>query len=609
MPPVLPHPVDDREMAQRISDKAIREIAERISILDVVSACVQLQKAGRNYKGLCPFHPDKNPSFVVNPDRNTFHCFGCGAGGDAYGFYMKFHNVPFLDAVRELGRQAGVALEEKSERRDSQQEEAFREAVALNRLVCQFYHETLVNSPGAEAARQYLKKRGIDPQNVPRFLLGYAPASWEALAQFLNRKRESLALAASLGLVAPRKTGQGYYDRFRDRLMFPILGTTGQILGFGGRALKDEGPKYLNSPESSVYHKGSVLYGLHLAQQAIRDQNAAILVEGYLDLLTLHEFGFGFSVAVLGTALTVNQIRVLKRYTRNFILVFDGDEAGKRASFRNLGDFLELGVAARVVYLPESEDPDSFLRKCGAAPLKELLDEAPPLLEVFLGQKTGDLGKSDPVERKVAVLREILPLISKIPDSLERNLRVKSLAERVGIEELFLRAELSKYKEKSGYHPTQETQRQTAKRHWAPEEKLVCQILLQYPSLIPRFAESGVLDSFTDTALKPVLRELVEDYLRGAGLRLSQVLASHPEPEMVELLTSLSCREEYSSQAAATALEDSVRRILHKGFRERMLLLNREIEQAEKNQQKDLQNRLFREKQRLLQEEKVLWRS
>ena len=411
-------------MAGRISENTLSEIAERISIVDVISPYVPLNKSGNNYKGICPFHPDKNPSFFVNPDRNTFHCFGCGVGGDVYSFFMKFHNVPFLDAVRELARRAGVRLDEGPERRDPEKEEAFRKAVSLNRSVCRFYQKNLMENPAGKRARDYLKKRGVSRTMVDKFLLGFAPDAWDGLLQVLSPRKEMLEQAISLGLLLPKKTGRGYYDRFRNRIMFPIFGSTGQVLAFGGRSLDEGGPKYINSPESPLYRKGSVLYGLHLAQPFNREQGAAILVEGYLDLIALHEHGFSHSVAVLGTALTAQQIQVLKRHTRNFILVFDGDAAGKKASFRNLQEFLQQGIPARVVYLPEDEDPDSFLRKKGGESFQAFLDDAPSLLDVFLKEKTDSLALSDPVEKKVSMLREVIPVIRKIPDRLEQKKEV-----------------------------------------------------------------------------------------------------------------------------------------------------------------------------------------
>lgn len=594
-------------MASRISEKTISEITERISIVDVISPCVPLNKAGKNYKGVCPFHPDKNPSFVVNPERNTFHCFGCGVGGDVYSFFMKFHNVPFLDAVRELARQAGVRLAERPEKKDPEKEEAYRKAVSLNRFVCQFYHKTLMEKPAGRTAREYLKKRGVSMDRIAQFTLGYAPNSWDGLLHALSPQKDTLASAVSLGLLIQKKTGRGYYDRFRNRIMFPILGSTGQVLAFGGRSLDEQGPKYINSPESNLYHKGSVLYGLNLAQQFIRDHDSVILVEGYLDLIALHQHGFSHSVAVLGTALTAQQIQILKRYTRNFILVFDGDPAGKKASFRNLPEFLQREIPTRVVYLPENEDPDSFLRKQGVASFQTLLDRAFPLLDTFLKEKTNSLDSVDPVEKKVSVLRELIPVIRKIPDRLEQNLRLKVLAEEVGIEELFLRDELSKSKEeKREKRDDLSVVRERETRVWPVEERLVCQILIQFPYLIPKFMETNVLESFTSSTLKKIIRTFGQYFLQEGTLDLPKVLSTQEDPDLSFLLTSLSCKEEFTQKEAVIALGDSLRRIQKKSLQTRLKTLNKKIQEAENTCQADLQSRLFQEKQRLLQEEETL---
>ncbi len=595
-------------MSRRVSEGTIREIAERISILDVISPCVSLKQAGKTFKGLCPFHPDKNPSFVVNPERNTFHCFGCGTGGDAYSFFMKFHNVPFMEAVQELARQAGVPLEKRDVRKDAKKEEAFQKAVSLNRLACRFYQHTLLERPEGEIARTYLKKRGVTRDTVPKFLLGYAPNAWDGLLQFLTQRKESLPLAEALGLILPKKSGRGYYDRFRNRLMFPILGTTGHVLAFGGRCLDEEGPKYINSPESIVYHKGSVLYGLHLTQSSVRERKTVILVEGYLDLIALHEFGFSHSVAVLGTALTAQQIQVLKRYTRNFILIFDGDAAGKRASFRNLPEFLEKAILARAVYLPEGEDPDSFLRKEGPEALEKLLEQAPPLLDIFGKDKMAPLSPGDSVEKKVSVLRELIPVIQKIPDRLEQNLRIKTLAETVGIEELFLRGELSKYKGgKQGEAKVSGKTGQKETGEWPAEERLVCQVLVQFPTMIPRFLEAEVLPSFSNQALKNVVQAFTDHFQERGTLRLEEVITPEEHPDIYPLLTALSCKEEFTEQEAAIALEDSIHRIKRKSLQGKLKVLNRRIQEAERLQQSDLQSRLFQEKQRLLKQEKALF--
>ncbi len=594
-------------MGQDVSEKTI--IAERVSILDLVSPHVELKKAGKYYKGLCPFHPDKNPSFVVNPDRNTFHCFGCGEGGDIYSFFMKFHNLPFPQALEELARRAGIQLRERHRRKDPKKEEAYKRGLALNESVCRFYHRTLLETPEAGVAREYLEKRGIGGETIRAFSLGYATAGWDRLLRSVQKKQGAMEVASALGLLIPRKGGNGSYDRFRDRLMFPIFNTMGQVLAFGGRSLGDQEPKYMNSPESFLYHKGSVLYGLHGAQQAIRERDAVIVVEGYFDLLALHQNGIQNAVAVLGTALTTDQIDILKRHTQNLVLVFDGDLAGRKASFRNLPDLLERDIPTRVVYLPEDEDPDSFLNKRGKEALERLLEGAPSLLELFLEEKTHDIGKGDSVEKKVAALRQMLPMIRKIPDRLAQGLRIKSLAEEIGIPELSLREELSKLNEptrKARARVSEETTpREVGK--WPAEERLLCQILMQFPSLLPRFAEAGVLGSFRSASLGDTIRTFAEHYRDGETLNLSEVLPEEPsDPSLFRLLTSLSCREEFTEKQAVTALDDSVRRLKKRALKERMDGLNKRIQEADQSQQADLRTQLSLEMQRLLEEKKAL---
>ena len=595
-------------MATRVSERTKREIAERISILDVISPVVSLAKTGKYYKGLCPFHPDKNPSFIVNADRNTFYCFGCGTGGDAYAFFMKFHHVPFPQALEELARRAGVQIEPQRPKLSAKQDEAYQIGISLNRSACQFFQETFQKSREAEPARRYLRERRVEPAMASLYLLGYAPKEWEGLVRCLQRNRDPVPMACKLGLVVERKPGQGYYDRFRNRLMFPILDTTGQVLGFGGRSLDEQGPKYMNSPESFLYHKGSLLYGLLNAQKSIREHDLAILVEGYFDLIALHQNGFPNSVAVLGTSLTTAQIDLLKRYTRNVVVVFDGDVAGRRASYRNLPEFLERNIQARVVYLPEGEDPDSYLRKEGNKAFQDLLDGASALLDVFLRERIGEIRKASRIERKVSLLKELLPLLQRIPDRLEQNLRIQYLSEEAGVAEPLLREELSKQRrEKREARETPPGSNLEPEADWPAEERLVCQILIQFPSMISRFMEARVLDRFKAPAAQRVVLDLSDQYNLKGSLDLSELLNLQDEPETGKMLSWLSCKDEFTLQEALTALDDAVRRILKRDLQERLAALNLQIREAEKEDQPDLQHRLFLEKQRLIREEKALF--
>jgi len=520
---------------------------------------------------------------------------------------MKFHNVPFMEAVQELARQAGVSLEPRSRERSSEEEEAFRRAVALNRAVAGFYQTVLCEEKEAEPARLYLERRGIGPDILREFGLGFAPDGWDWLSAFLTRKRAPMDLAVTLGLIQPRKSGRGHYDRFRNRIMFPITGTTGHVLAFGGRTLSEDGPKYINSPESFLYRKGSLLYGLHQAHAAVRETDRAILVEGYMDLITLHQGGFRNTVAVLGTALTPGQIQLLKRYSRNFLLLFDGDEAGRKASFRNLPELLETGIRADAVYLPSSEDPDSFLRTQGAEAFRRTLEQAAPLLDHFVREKTSPIGPRAPIEKKIEVLREILPLLRHIPDKLEQQLRIRSVSERIGIEELFLRDELSKFrKQKENDREIPTTPRQGAGGPWPAEERLVCQILIQYPGLIPILSETRVLEWFSSGSLRGFVQALASGYRQHGTVNLPEILSHLQDVELCGMLTALSCREEFTEAEADVALRDSVRRIQRKSLQARLKSLNHQIREAEALCQKERQSQLFVEKQKLLLEEKAL---
>lgn len=592
-------------MTRKVPDNKIREIAERLSILDVISPVVSLQKSGKSYKGLCPFHPDKNPSLVVNPERNTFYCFGCGVGGDIYSFFMRFYRMTFPQALEELARRAGFSIMRKEGVPSSRDQGKDQAAVALNALASRFFRENLLKSRDAEPARRYLRQRGIDPSIVSLYALGYCPNRWDGLTQYLAKNGASLHLASQIGLVARKKSAEGFYDRFRNRLMFPIADAEGRVVAFGARALGDELPKYLNSPDSFLYRKGSFLYGLSEARKSIREQDVAILVEGYFDLLTLHQNGFSHSVAVLGTSLTEAQIASLRHLTRNFVLVFDGDPAGKRASFRNLGDFLEKGISARAAYLPEGEDPDSYLRKHGREAFLALLEQAKPLMELYLEDRLHGLRGEGTIENRLKVLRDILPLLLRIPDPLERNLRIQQLAEKAGVAEPFLREELSKQKRgRTGRFGPPEPEAPEGNEDWSPEERLLCKVMAQFPSLAPRFLESGWLEKVRSPSARELILACAECADEPDGLYRTERIRS--DEALARFVARTCCLEEFTRSEAETALADAVRRLQKRDLLERLAELNKRIREAEIGGQPELQARLFREKQRIIREEKAL---
>jgi DNA primase len=421
----------------RIPDDVLETIRSRVSIVDAVGRHVALKRAGRTWKGLCPFHSEKTPSFVVNEERGTYHCFGCGAGGSVFRFLMEVEGRSFVEVVRALAEQAGVSLstgpEDLGERRERAERDALLEVLALAQ---RYYRHQLTDGRAGGPAREYLARRGVSPEVAEAFGLGCAPAGWDHLARFLSGKGVDLARAAAAGLVAPRQSG-GYYDRLRDRLVFPIQDAQGRVVSFGGRVLGDGEPKYLNGPESPVFRKGEVLYGMFQGAEALRRERRALLVEGYMDVISLHARGLSTALATLGTALTADHIRALRRRADEVVLVYDGDEAGRRAAFRSLDLFLAEGYPCRGILLPPQEDPDSFVR--GGGDLGALAAEARPLLELYLEETAGRFDLAS-VEGQLAAAGDLAPRLAAVTDPLARDLYVRRAAEVLDVTEAQLRS-------------------------------------------------------------------------------------------------------------------------------------------------------------------------
>jgi DNA primase len=433
------------------SPQQLDEIRSRVDIVEIVGQFVKLKRAGENWKGLCPFHTEKTPSFTVNPKRNIYHCFGCGAGGDVFSFLMRQDRVAFPEAVRTLATRAGVALPEAGGRvpEADNKLEALRRVMAL---AAEFYTQSLWER-GGEKARAYLEQRGVDPEVARRFGLGYAPEGWNALLSVMAKQAIGEEALVQAGLALPRQNAPGFYDRFRGRLLFPIRDVQGRVVAFGGRALSGEEPKYLNSPETPLYVKGQMLYALDVAKTVIRDRSRAIIVEGYLDCLMAHQHGFGETVAALGTAFTPAQLGLLRRYADEVLALFDADAAGQKASTRleemmndvmdlqNLGwsvsrtgGFEKAGyLPIRVALLPAGHDPDSLLRAEGAPALTARLDAARPLLAFVLEKALGEEDLATPRGRANAHARVAL-ILSKVANAEEATTLAREAARRLGVD-------------------------------------------------------------------------------------------------------------------------------------------------------------------------------
>jgi DNA primase len=368
-------------MSARVGDDVIADVRERTSIVELASRYTALKRTGRNHQGLCPFHSEKTPSFSVSEERGVFYCFGCQASGDVFKFVMLKDGLTFPEALERLAREAGVELPKRpaDERREQGREQFLR----VNAFAAKFFQRALWETPAGAAARDYLAKRHVGEETARNFGLGYAPA--EGLAQALEKAGAPLAEAATLGLIGRSTRGAGWFDRFRLRLMFPITDLAGKPIAFGGRQLGDgEGPKYLNSPDSILFHKGRSVFGFAAARETVNAEGRAILVEGYLDVIALSQAGIRNVVAPLGTALTSDQIRQLRRFTDDFLVLFDGDRAGIAAAARSFVAFAEVGVFAEAAFLPEGHDPDTYVNQFGAGEMRKLFEKRTPLVDHYL---------------------------------------------------------------------------------------------------------------------------------------------------------------------------------------------------------------------------------
>ena len=413
------------------SQDVVEQIRVRMDIIDVVSEHVHLKKSGSNFKGLCPFHQERTPSFMVNPSKQMFYCFGCSAGGDVFSFVMKMEGVTFLDALHALARRAGVEIvpQEKPTQAWRDKEELYK----IHEFAARLYRDTFRTSPAAESIREYVARRGLREASLDLFGIGYAPSSRDFFLEAGLKEGFSQTALIKSGLVVQREDG-GLYDRFRHRLLFPIHDGQGRIMAFGGRMMDEGQPKYLNSPETPIYQKGLHLYGWPFSRSSVAKEGRIILVEGYVDCLALHQAGVTNSVATLGTALTSSHAAMIKRYTDTCFLAFDVDAAGIQASGRGAEALIEQGLLVKVVELPAGKDPDEVvLKEGGAAAWGELMASAPNFFETLVPTDIKSL------DHKLEIVKKVIPLLAKVQNEIEKAEYVKWFSSKIKTEERFVR--------------------------------------------------------------------------------------------------------------------------------------------------------------------------
>lgn len=560
-----------------IPEETVREVLHRCNIVDLVGEYVQLRRVGTTYQALCPFHHESKPSFYVNDSRGFFHCFGCGAGGNVFHFLMKLKGMSFPEAVEEVANRVGVEI---SKRRLSPKDAAISEKrrflLEVNKKALEFFKEAL-KGPEGSRARAYLEKRGISQKTWEVFSLGWAPEGWRNLAGHMSILGPKwVSEAQEVGLLVKARDGSPY-DRFRGRVMFPILDEDSVVLGFGGRTLGSDEPKYLNSPESAIFSKGRCLYGIQVAKGEIRKRGSALVVEGYMDAMALHESGFTNTVATLGTSLTRDHLLALKRYASSVIFIFDGDRAGERASLRALDLCLEAKMWGKVVRVPSDYDPDSFVRKKGPEEMARAIENAIPLMDFFVEKIIEGVPSRGP-EAKRRALGDIVPRLRLIADPVVRDHYVRMVARRIGVDdglvEELLRREVRWPQERAagaGSLPSTS----------GGLEKLLLQCFIRDPSLAVGFDEE-LLEEIEDSTLRELARALRECAQEGVCQDATEIQARLQDPKVGEKAAELMARMEEVGDEVERICEDCLRKLRRKALDKKIQSLAAQIEMARK---------------------------
>jgi DNA primase len=573
-----------------IPDESVEEVRARADIVEVVGEVVPLKRSGKDFKGKCPFHDDRTPSFYVVPAKGFYTCFGCGESGDVFTFLMKRQGLEFVDAVKQLGARYGVDVREVRGTRP--EEDPYRPLYEANAFARDFFKRMLWEEPQGEPARAYLEKREIPRETAERFELGFAPDGWHALREAAATHEMDDEVLIEVGLLIRNERRTDPYDRFRNRLVFPIEGVGGQVVGFGGRVIAAKGsPKYVNSPESPIYHKGETLYGLNWARNEIRRRESALVVEGYMDVVALGAVGIDNVVATLGTAMTEEHARLIKRYTTRVYLLFDSDQAGLKATFRAGDALLTEGLQPSVVTLPPGEDPDSIVRREGSAAMAAYLDQAVDVLDRKI-QILEERGYFESIEKRRTAVDRLLPTLRAAADPTLRDLYVSRVASRTGVRPETLEQELVKGPERPASRPPTRAPRPRGPRvpRMGAERQLLL-VLVKNRDWIEAAAEQVGPDDFVDAGYRAVFELLIrEPELRHVSAEIDSTTARRLE----ELLGN---EEELAH--GGRVLSESLARIRGAALDRRLEGLDRQIALAD---DEDRVRDLLSEKARLTKE-------
>ncbi len=544
-----------------ISQDKIAEIRQRASIVEVISDHVTLKKTGRNHMGLCPFHAEKTPSFTVSEEKGIYHCFGCQSGGSVFHFLMNYDHLSFPEAVERVARRYGIVVEHQGGGRARQENGEREKLYRVNERAALNYQKILFAHPEGRKALEYLKARGVDEATARKFMLGYAPQTGSSLFKLFTQENISPQDACRLGLIGQRAP-QKFYEKFFARVIFPIVSPAGKVVAFGGRVLDQSLPKYLNSSETPLFHKGSTLYGLYQAKDGIRQADRVVVVEGYLDVIALAQHDVTYAVATLGTALSADHVRVLSRYTKNIIALFDGDDAGRKAASRSFEIFLEAGLLGRAAFLPKGEDPDSFIRSQGKAALEAVLEQAVPLADYYFSWLEQRYGKS--LEGKSQIAAEVSRILAKVTNAFEADLLARRAVDILGIrEEILRRAKATPTRAAPGRAQGAAPVADTPSREDIAERSLVS-LMLRLPAALEGVARKPEIREWFGPKWGRVVDDVTAQWQERKTVDVSQLLESLP-PELASDIAALSLeREELTDAECARMAEDCLSHLRRK---------------------------------------------
>ncbi len=560
----------------RIPETVIDQVRLSIDIVDVVGDHVALTRRGKSFVGLCPFHDDSTPSLNVSQEKQIYKCFACGAGGNSFTFLRDIENISFIEAVRQLADRAGIALPD-AKPADPDQQEVFDQLYRANELAVKYFHHLLTQDEKAADAMAYLENRGINRDVIDAFSLGYAPDQWDGFLQVATRRKFSPQILERAGLVSQRQTGGGFYDRFRNRITFPIHAATGRPVAFGARALDpNEQAKYINSPETPVYNKSATLYGLWRNRDAIRDAGVALVVEGYMDLIALAQYNIENAVASSGTALTTDQARLLRRYAPKTILIFDGDTAGATAAMRGIGSLFEVGLEVRVVTLPEDHDPDSYVRAQGSDGLLRLTENAAPAID-FLMEQFAQRDDLSTIDGKTRTANAFAELVGRIKDNALKQLVIKDIAEKIGIDEETLIS-------------IAQTQRRTTRpKNGQPEpesydtrprsERELLTFLMQHPETADSVFNQISPDNFTNSTYRQIATMIARNRQQKQPIEIAHLINQCDDDRLCRILTHLSLEIGIENPNIDVPIQDYMHKFQLKSLESEIELIEKQLRQ------------------------------